>query len=97
MKRVADSEFDLLTLVRALVGDLSPGAVEPLLRLPRKLPSKLGSTVIVNQGIGNIIIQCFIKITHTNQKHLAFWVAFNGIFQARFQDNFVDGCSFIMG
>lgn len=46
MKRVAASEFDLLTVARALVGDLSPDAVEPLLRLPRKLPPKLGSTAV---------------------------------------------------
>jgi hypothetical protein len=46
MKRVAASEFDLLTVARALVRDLEAAAVEPLLRQPRRVPGKLGSTAI---------------------------------------------------
>lgn len=44
MKRVAASEHDLLTVARALVGQLGPEAVEPLLRRPRPLPRGIGPT-----------------------------------------------------
>lgn len=46
MKRVAQSEFDLLTVARALVGQVGAEAVEPLLRQPRAVGSKLGPTAM---------------------------------------------------
>lgn len=45
-RRVAASEFDLLTVARALVGQVSAGAVEPLLRQPRPMAEKLGPTAL---------------------------------------------------
>ena len=46
MRRVAASEFDLLTITRALVGQLGERAVEPLLRQAskRSLPRGIGPT-----------------------------------------------------
>jgi hypothetical protein len=45
-KRVAASEFDLLTVARALVGQVSAEAVEPLLNQPRPMAEKLGPTAL---------------------------------------------------
>jgi hypothetical protein len=46
VKRVAQSEFDLLTVARALVGQVGAEAVEPLLRQPRAVGPKLGPTAM---------------------------------------------------
>lgn len=46
MKRVAQSEFDLLSVARALTGGVSAEAVEPLLRTPRPRAAKLGPTAM---------------------------------------------------
>ena len=46
MKRVAQSEFDLLSVARALTGGVSAEAVEPLLRTPRPRATKLGPTAM---------------------------------------------------
>lgn len=44
MKKVAASEYDILTLTRGLVGQESLAALEGLLRRSRKLPDKMGPT-----------------------------------------------------
>jgi hypothetical protein len=46
MNRVAQSEFDLLTVAKALTGGVSAGAVEPLLRTPHTMAPQLGPTSI---------------------------------------------------
>jgi FtsH ternary system domain X6 len=43
---VAQSEHDLLTIARALVGEVNPAAVSSLLRAPRALPPKIGPTAM---------------------------------------------------
>ncbi|MBT3218019.1 MAG: hypothetical protein HN348_02930 [Proteobacteria bacterium] len=44
MKRVAASEYDLLTIARAIVGQVPVDLVEPLLRQSRQQPSRCGPT-----------------------------------------------------
>lgn len=44
MKRVASSEYDILTIARGLMGQESLAALEGLLRRGRQLPPKLGPT-----------------------------------------------------
>ena len=46
MTRVAASEYDLLTVARAVVGQGSPETVEPLLRRSREMPPKVGPTAM---------------------------------------------------
>ena len=44
IKRVAASEYDILTITRGLVGQESLAALDGLLRRTRKIPPKIGTT-----------------------------------------------------
>lgn len=46
LRRVAQSEYDLLTVARALVGEGSYATIEPIVHIGRKLPPKIGPTAM---------------------------------------------------